>query len=49
MNESNLDYQFSPTVTNDELNDLFANAWENIKRGILFNVYNPIVIKAVFS
>ncbi|MDQ3180974.1 MAG: GNAT family N-acetyltransferase [Acidobacteriota bacterium] len=28
MNEFNINYQVSPAVTNDELNRLFANAWE---------------------
>jgi len=31
MNEFDIDYQISPAVTNDELNTLFANAWENHK------------------
>ena len=28
-NEMSIDYRVSPTITNDELNVLFANAWEN--------------------
>jgi hypothetical protein len=28
MSESGVNYQISPAVTNDELNALFANAWE---------------------
>jgi len=31
MNEFDINYQISPAVTNDELNTLFANAWENHK------------------
>ena len=31
MNEFDINYQISPAVTNDELNMLFANAWENHK------------------
>lgn len=29
MNEPDIDYRISPPVTNDELNSLFSNAWEN--------------------
>ena len=29
MNEFDIDYKISPAVTNDKLNTLFANAWEN--------------------
>lgn len=29
LNEISVDYRVSPTITNDELNMLFANAWEN--------------------
>lgn len=29
MNEFDINYQISPAVTNDELNALFANAWES--------------------
>ncbi len=29
MNEFDVNYQISPAVTNEELNALFANAWEN--------------------
>lgn len=28
MNKFDIDYQISPAVTNDELNELFDNAWE---------------------
>lgn len=31
MDKFNIIYQISPAVTNDELNALFANAWENHK------------------
>lgn len=31
MSEFNINYQISPAVTNDELNALFANAWEKHK------------------
>src|SRR3954462_539286 len=45
MNELNIGYQISPSVTNDELNALFANAWEKhetwdfvqiLKRSLLY-------------
>jgi GNAT superfamily N-acetyltransferase len=29
LNEMNIEYKVSPTVKNDQLNVLFANAWEN--------------------
>lgn len=29
MNELNINFQITPAVTNEELNALFANAWEN--------------------
>ena len=31
MNEFDVNYQISPAVTNNELNTLFTNAWENHK------------------
>lgn len=31
MDELNINYQVTPAVTNEDLNTLFANAWENHK------------------
>jgi hypothetical protein len=50
MNESEIIYRVNPAITNDELNSLFADSWQNhqptdfrpvLERSLAFYFYVP--------